>query len=366
MIKQETILDNLISIFDHFGISYREYHNRTTFACPVHESTNPNGASILTNSPYGVGIWKCWTRGCHEDYNKLPFGLIHGILDTHLGKRHTASDVITWLEKFLNKSILDEEDYCKIKSQSIKLGAHFFDKLSSVPTGIERKFVLQSLIFPSHYFIRRGFAQSILKKYDVGHCENPQKPMYGRVVVPSYDDTGQYMVGCLARSIQPQCILCKKFHDSQAICPTSPFDEYKASKWINSLGFNTQDNLYNLWFAKNKINEYNTAVLVEGTGDVWRLEEAGIPIGLGLFGAHFTDSQARKLESLAIHNLVIATDNDEAGQKVRERVRDKVGRHYNIFDITPTAKDLGDSSIEEVQEMFQPLMSKLCKVDFTK
>jgi 5S rRNA maturation endonuclease (ribonuclease M5) len=100
-------------------------------------------------------------------------------------------------------------------------------------------------------------------------------------------------------------------------------------------------------------------ILCEGPGEIWRLDEAGIYNGLGLFGAHFNDGQAHKLERLHIHNLIIATDNDAAGQKVREHIESKVGRLYNIYHIIPNRKDIGETTIEEIKELFSVLPAGL-------
>jgi DNA primase len=167
------------------------------------------------------------------------------------------------------------------------------------------------------------------------------------------------MVGCIGRTQKPMCKLCKKFHFENESCPISSVDEYFSSKWINSTGFNGENYLYNYWFAKEFVKKTHTAILVEGAGDVWRLEEAGIKIGFGLFGAHLTDKQSQKLEKLPIINLIIATDNDDAGKKARALIKEKLWRHYNIFDIEPENKDVGDLSIEQIYSTFNPILEKL-------
>ena len=346
-------MERLEIILDYFSIDYKIHKNKITFPCPIHGGDKSNGASVLTNSAYGTGIFKCWTNNCHEEYGKTVLGLIRGVLSVRQNHHYSYNETIDWLEKFLNDGLREEVSLeYSTKKQTTQLSWTFAKNNNEQPFQITRQTVLCGLSIPSSYFIGRGFQKETLVKYDVGICTNKHKPMYNRVVVPSYDDTGKFMVGCLGRTLKPQCMLCNKFHDLNDPCPSNPYDEYKASKWINNAGFNVQEHLYNFWFAQSFIEQSNTVILCEGAGDVWRLEEAGIHNGLGLFGAHFNDGQSHKLERLPIHNLIIATDNDDAGHQVRDTIVNKVGRLYNIRHVIPPVKDIGEMSVEQVRELF--------------
>lgn len=361
MIDQEKITQNIETILEELGIPYKEHSNRISLACPIHESGKNNSAAIYKG---GTGTWRCWSGNCHVNEGKSVFSFIKACLSKQEGKPFSNEQTTEWLEKLLN-IILDEEksELQQTKHKTVNISLSFSKRKKDKPLLIKRDDVIRELLIPAPYFIQRGYPTEILKKYDVGFCNKISKPMSGRCVVPIYDSEYKYMVGCMGRTLKPQCEICNKFHDKNQSCPVSSIEEYLASKWINSTGFNGEDYLYNYWFAKNHIRENKTVILCEGCSDVWRLEEAGIHIGLSLFGAHLTDSQAEKLEKLPIINLVIAMDNDDAGAKARAIIKEKLWRYYNIFDIIPTTKDIGELSIEEIKNIFNPLLGKLCPSD---
>jgi 5S rRNA maturation endonuclease (ribonuclease M5) len=356
LINQEKILENIESILDEFGISYKIHNNRLSFACPIHSGAKTNGATLYTNN----GIFKCWTNHCEATYGKSILGFMRGLLSTNNGRDISIDDTIKWLEKFLRCNLSEEETReNSLKRNTIHLSLIFNKKDYKSENLIERQQVVENLQIPAGYFINRGFQADTLIKYDVGLCTKDNRQMYNRVVAPVYDDEYNFMVGCMGRTQKPQCFICNKYHNENESCPASSIDEYFSSKWINSKGFNGENYLYNFWFAQHSIKKSHTVILVEGAGDIWRLEESNIHIGLGLFGAHLTDKQAEKLEKLPIMNLIIATDNDDAGNKARALIKEKLWRQYNIFDIMMSKKDIGELSIEETKNLFNPLLEKL-------
>lgn len=160
--------------------------------------------------------------------------------------------------------------------------------------------------------------------------------MAGRVVVPVYDNDGKFMVGCSGRvidNIEP--------------------------KWKHSHNFSTANFLYNFWRAKNSIKKTRTAILVEGPGDVWRLEEAGFDNSLALFGCQLHDPQQVMLEKSGAMNLVVLLDNDEAGTLGEKNIKKTLSRSYNLFFPNFFAKDVGELSTEQVKEILDPIINKL-------
>lgn len=356
--NNEKIIENLDQILYELNITYKKYHNRLAFACPIHGGDKKDGASLFISGTKNIGNWKCWTNHCESEYGNNIIGFIRGTLTANENKPFSFQETLDWIESIIGQSIkieYTEDDRAKYKAVQI---VNTFNKQEEEQLGIERHKVRQSLIFPAKYFIERGFSQKILDKYDVGVCQTFGKQMHGRVVVPVYNDSGNLMIGCVGRTTADKCPKCEKYHASETRCPISSFEEYQTSKWINSKGFNAEKYLYNYWHAKDFISLNQTAILVEGQGDVWRLEESGINIGLGLFGASIKDSQILKLEKLPIINLVIAMDNDIAGIKCIEQINERLGRTYNIVTVNLTKKDVGEMSVIETQELFNPILQK--------
>lgn len=360
----ETIVSNIISILDHFNVSYKEYNNRIALSCPIHGSNNDESLSISLKDN-SKGIWKCWSNHCEEELiqdgegqrkrGKFVTSLIRELLKIKYSKDFTYIDTIKWCSTFLNVKLTSEDQK---NLEYIKIGRILSKERVSEEDGITRSLIRSKLKIPSKYFIDRGFSPQILDKYDVGYCGTPKKEMYTRVVVPVYDDNHKYMVGCVGRNINPKCPKCGKFHMKNK-CPSNPIEKKWSNKWINSDKFNCANYLYNFWFAKDHIAKTGTVILVEGQGDVWKLEESGYNNALGLFGDDLNDQQKIALDSLNAFNLILAMDSDDAGIKGKKRIIEKCERYYNIYPIDLPKKDVGDMTICEIKNIFDKILEKL-------
>lgn len=361
----DSIVDNITKILDHFGVDHREYSNRIAMACPIHGSDNLESLSISLKEN-SKGVWKCWSNHCEDELigsgdkmkkrGKFVTSLIAELLKIKYSKEYSYWDTIKWCSKFLNVEITkdsqENRDY-------VKIGRIISKERLTNDSIITRQLIRSSLKIPSKYFIERGFKAETLDRYDVGYCSTPKKEMYTRVVVPVYDDNYKFMVGCVGRSINPQCSKCNTYHYKDKECPTNNLENRWAEKWINNSGFNCSNYLYNYWFAKESISKTGVAILVEGQGDIWRLEEAGYHNALGLFGNNLNDQQKIALDALNAFNLIIATDNDEAGLKGREQIREKCERYYNLHYVKIPKKDIGELSNDEIKSIIDPILEKL-------
>ena len=327
------LLDNVEDLFDQFGIAYLNNGERTSSTCPVHEgSDNETALSIFLDG----GNWVCWTHHCEKKYGNDMLGLVRGILSNIEGDEVPFNKAVNWSCKFLNiQSRGVDTEYLKIiegkskfvnRVQSLELEPLQKDNLPS------RDDVRDSLIIPARYYLDRGYSSSILDKFDVGLCLSKGRPMFGRAVVPVYDDDHEVMVGCVGRSTM---------------------DNFNP-KWLFSKGFQKRFYLYNYWYAREHIAETRSAILVEGQGDVWRLEESGIYNSLGLFGCGMTDQQKIKLEKSGALNLFVIMDNDEAGKLAREKIEEDCKRSFNLYFPTIENKDVGDMSSQDIDLYLKP------------
>lgn len=349
----EKLIENIEFVLEklELGVNYYVCDDKVTMPCPVHGGDNPNGFSILLR---GVGNWRCFTHNCHEQYGTSKGASLVSFVQAV--KKLTFWQTLSYLGKLLGVEA-NNEDLSTDKEQR-----EFIRKCKILDLPKEEKRLLiprnkvrQSLKYPVTNILDswRLFNPSILDAYDVGECSTRNKPMSDRIVVPLYDETGNYMVGCSGRSIYNKCELCNTYHKPSLFCPATQYEIFLSSKWKNSANFAAESYLYNLWKAKKVIEESKCVVLVEGPGDIWRLEEAGIHNGLALLGTKFTDEQKRIIEGLGATTLVIGTDNDNAGLAARNFIRESCGRLFNVYDVIPTRKDFGESPIEEIQELFR-------------
>jgi DNA primase len=328
------IAHNIESFLKELNIEYIKYPKRITLPCPIHKGDNSEGCSIYYNAEYPY--WKCFTHGCHDE-GKGMLRFISEILN--LSTRET----ILWLEQRIGKTeyivddrysfIYDNKTYESLENRQI----------------MSRKDFLEKTIRPSQYFVDRGFDSGILQKYDCGTWK-----VTGEIVIPVYDENHNFVIGYIERSQYKKCCLCDMYHNFSKPCPTTKEEKSKCRKWKNSFAFYSDQSFYNLWFARENIIKSKTVVLVEGQGDIWSLERAGIHNGLGLFGVELKQGQRKILDDLGVQNIILFLDPDEAGQESSNKIEQKFGRYYNFYRLN-SKYDPGDSSPEYISKQFSLL-----------
>lgn len=332
------LANKLPELLDSLKIDYNQFENRITFPCPVHGGDNNEGACIFTDGTKSKGNWVCWTHSCEKDHGKNIIGFVKGVLSSRQNKEVSFYTAINYCLSFLNKNLLDivEEKISESLYNSNKLIEVFMRKPDIEFLNISKEKVIESLDIPSKYYIDRGFLSETLIAFDVGECYNSNRSMFNRAVVPVYDENHRY-IGCVGRAT----------------------NEHTRPKWFNSKGFKKSFHLYGLWITKPFIQKTSTIVLVEGQGDVWRLYEAGIKNCAGIFGSDLSEDQLIILEQLGVMNVVILTDNDEAGNKASQGIIKKGDRRFNYFTPKISKKDIGEMSIEDINNELKPQIKGL-------
>ena len=115
-----------------------------------------------------------------------------------------------------------------------------------------------------------------------------------------------------------------------------------------------------MWYAKEHIYKSKCAVLVESPGNVWRLEEAGVKIALGLFGASLSDGQLYALNSCGAMNIVLCMDKDEAGEKGSQTISSKLMKSYNVIVLDINASDIGEMPVSLIKRDVVPEICEAC------
>lgn len=352
----DNLCDNIESILDHFGLEYKINNKFVSMPCPIHGGDNDGAINLYYVGESYRGNWKCRTHHCDEIFKSSIIGFIRGILSHRdKGWEKSGDNFVSFDDtiKYINDNFKDlksissniNHDQNNFVTQSKILSS----KIEKINIGVKRKHIIDNLEIPSKYFLSRGFSKDILIKYDIGDCNTYGKEMYRRAVVPVYDDNYEYMVGCSGRSINHKCDSCGAFHSSDYACP-DPDNRWKYCKWKHSVGFKSQESLYNFWFAKEHIQSLGEAIVVESPGNVWKLEENNINNSVALFGSHMTDKQKMLLDTSGAMKLILILDNDDAGNKARDIIHKKCDRTYNIQDIHITKNDIAEMSSEEIQK----------------
>ncbi len=338
MLLSEKIFD----LLDYFQMEYRVNGDMVVGCCPIHEGDNSYAFNLYVepNEEYPQpGNWSCWSSRCHESWKPDVFGFVQAMLSKLQGKEVSFISTVDWICKFIGVSDKDissvDISHDLEKSRYLNTMANL-KKEAAIQKGlILREDVRKHLHLPAKYYIDRGYSRNILDKYDVGLSKT--KKTKDRVVVPIYDNDYMGMIGYTARTI---------------------YDEVKP-KWVHQPGFKTKHCLYNYWFAKKHISKTGVVILVEGPGDVWRLEENGIKISLAIFGTTLSEEQMTILERSGASSIIVMTDNDEAGIGAAKKIKDRCCRLFRVFFPNISKADVGEMMKDEITSDIKPLIEKV-------
>jgi 5S rRNA maturation endonuclease (ribonuclease M5) len=362
----DKLCDNFESLLTTLGVyELKEIGKMYAGPCPIHDGDNLSAFNLYPTGDVYRGNWKCRTHGCEKIFKSSIIGFIRGVLSNKKNNWNkngdltvSFNDTMLFVEDFLNENLDDikvSNDEIEKKKFSTIIGNITKTNTEIINKDITKKIVRKSLSIPSDYFLQREFSSEILDKYDVGNCLNKNKEMYGRAVVPIYDISYKYVVGCSGRSIYEKCTVCKHHHDPKQLCPDQE-DLWKYSKWKHNKDFKSQNHLYNFWFAKDHILNSSQVILVESPGNVWKLEQHGIHNSVAMFGSSLSDRQKILLDGSGAMNIIILTDNDDAGDKAAQIIEEKCKNTYKVKRINITKSDVAEMNSEEINNQIKKFL----------
>lgn len=363
----DDLCDNIDVICELFDLDCKNNNKMISMCCPIHGGDNPSALNLYHVGDDYRGNWVCRTHHCEEIFQPSLIGFLRGILSVREknwsskgDETYAFNETLNFALKILNKDIKD----IKIKANN-KEKTNFIKSIQTIEQPKannvgkpSRAAIRKALSIPADYYIDRGYSKEILDKYDVGFCDNPNKEMFDRVVVPVYNQEHTHMVGCTGRSVYEKCDKCTYYHNPDGECVTGKW-AWKHSKWRHNKDFKSKDHLYNLWYAKEHILKTGIAIIVESPGNVWRLEEAGIKNSVCIFGTSLSDRQKMLLDCSGAMSLITILDSDEAGQDGAKKIKDKCSRTYNIKNITLEKSDIAEMTVSEIQENITPEAEKI-------
>lgn len=315
-------------------------------SCPIHQGDNPNGCCIFLNNN-SVYNWKCWTSECEKIYGRSIISFIKALLSKKQNVTYNYTE--EWIKSFIanNKEPILQKELVFSHTPISKLET------------LNRIQFRSKLAIPAKYYLERGFSKDTLNKFDVGLCLDKKNSFYMRIVIPVYDELGYNVIGQISRSQNGKCDKCNYYHFPNRDCPSNSLEQYWASKWLNSKGFPKSTMLYNIWNAGNFIKKTGTAIIVEGQGDVWKLNEAGIYNCVGLFGRDLSRTQTSLLKKYGATKIVPLMDNDNAGIQAKEKIIKNTQNQFEILDILYNGKDIGELDIAYINEKIKPFIGDL-------
>jgi hypothetical protein len=234
----------LDELFDKLEIDIRKTGKLYMGCCPVHGGDNYSALNLYPEGDKAPGIWFCKTKKCEKVFEKTIIGFVRGVLShKYLGWERSDGEVkniqpfvkvIEWLCKFVGVAWED------LKIDEVQAERHrFATQIASFRSetekhqGISREKVRSTLQIPAKYYLNRGYSEKILDEYDIGLCIQKDKEMYGRVVVPIYDNKRQFMVACTGRSIFEKCSRCTLYHNYADNCPSKSYSK-RFAKWCHA------------------------------------------------------------------------------------------------------------------------------------
>jgi len=351
--------ESIEDLLTELQVTYTRSNRRLFGPCPVHGGDNPAAWNLYPEGDTVRGIWGCHTRNCEKKWRKTLVGFVHAMLSKQHSDEIPWTYAVDWMAKFLGyKSLADVPvpDAATLERQKFN---NMTRRLNARPKTIAERVwtpdvYRKNVEIPSPYYIGRNYSEEILARYDVGYSEKTN-----RSVAPIYNTAYDTIIGMTARTHWGQCKKCSWYHDPDTSCPERIADQINACKWKNSPGFECAHHLYNLWFARQHIMDSSTMVLVEGPGDVWRLEDAGIKNSVAIFGSSLTDEQLMLIESAWCMNVVVIMDNDDAGKEAAAEIKKQLQRSHRIYFPTLNADDVGELQTDQVTDDIYPVLEQI-------
>jgi hypothetical protein len=363
-VLSDNLLEDIENVFDHFNIKYHKTDKKYCGGCPVHGGSDDKTPwNLFYDGDIYKGNWVCRSHHCEQVFKKSLIGFIRGLLskerygwaqkgDKEVSFDETVQWILAWTKNDFSTIKIDKS---LAEKNRFVAQAKAWAKKEKNELNIDPSVITNNTTFPSAYFLQRGYSKAVLEKYCVGDCLTHGREMYNRAVVPIFNMDATRIIGVTGRSLFDRCDQCKLWHNPLNDCPNTTLDRYLSVKWRHNKGFEAEEYLYNLWFAKEQIKKNHSIILTESPGNVWRLVEAGIMNSVATFGAHLTDAQLALLQSTEALVLNLLYDNDEAGQLAMENIKKQTDRIYNIKMIKfDKYNDIGDMPVEYIKEHIQP------------
>lgn len=155
--------------------------------------------------------------------------------------------------------------------------------------------------------------------------------MYGRITIPIYDKDGNLVT-----------IAGKRI------------DGVKNNKYKFLYNIDKSYLLYNLNKAMPYIYQKKEMIIVEGFKDVWRAWEAGLKNVVAVMGNTPSDYQTDMIFKYGKYNIVIALDDDEAGQRGALKLVKTLSTFCKVRKVNFSGhKDFGECSREQVIKYYE-------------
>ena len=275
---------NVLDVLKHFGIELKtengnQHYGTCPLPCHAGDRNNPNAFSLSSEK----NAWRCLTH-CGSG-NVID---LYAHLSGHdpSDKRAFRECALEMQEKFLGGvETLPETPAQNTSPEPLTLEPN---KPIAVRLNVKSDipYLLEEKKFPLEF----------LQELGIGWAS---KGMFsGRVVIPIHNENGE-LVAYAGRGLKES-------------------DIQKRGRWLLPKNFHKSMELFNQHRALECDLTSDGLVVVEGFWSTLRWHQAGFP-AVGLMGCDLSDYQLERIASMTSH-VHLMLDNDEAGQKAREKI----------------------------------------------
>lgn len=276
------------------------------FCCPFHGERHPScGISVSKR------IGKCFA--CGETFN-LPKlvayckGMTYPQVYDYLQEMHYVDD-----RKVTFETLKRYEDFTDKEERFIQP----FYKIAPFKSG--------KVIHP--YMEERGFDEDDVEHFMLGWDANEN-----RITIPVFWDSGE-LCGVIGRTT------------SKTVQPKYKIYEFPQSKIIYP---------FNHFTPIDK-----SAIIVEGTLDAMWLHKLGFRNAVSIINASVSHAQISLLQKAGVEHIILALDNDTAGENGCAKFYEKSKREFRTFKrlVYPKGKkDVQDMSLDEIKTAMKNLV----------
>lgn len=277
--------------------------------CPIHNGDNPTAFSFDLK----LRLWSCFTHKCHEKYGNDIIGLVKGMQKCNFPQ---ACQYITDLIE-LNPN--EKEDY----EHKIFINSHQKSYTNN------QKFDISKYKPCRQPLLDKGYSLETINKFKPVDGGSIDKTLYGRYAFPITDENG-VIVGFTGRRLNDKLNV----------------------KWMNfPESFSKTDHLFGIHVARESIEKYKKAILVEGPHDVMQLHEAKIQYTVGFMGTTLSITQIKKLMKLGCKEVILLLDPDQAGKESALNIANKLEPYFKVTNLTDKLlREPADMTPKELQE----------------
>lgn len=177
------------------------------------------------------------------------------------------------------------------------------------------------------YMYERGLTDEVIEEFDIGY------------------DTKTDSITFPVKDINGRCL-------------------FVARRKVKYKRFDLPKNLEKPLYGLCEVNNISTVASDDLIDEVWVCEGlfdclrlwCNYRYAVAGFGCLFSDYQIKQLESLPTRKLVLALDNDTAGRKATERLKQKVkGKIISTVTLPKGRKDIGECTDEEIRKLVETL-----------